>query len=64
MEPQKNANEMGATEIFRMSSTDATSPDIMDRTAQIRPTLSIVKGPQAGSVFELDSTDEIGRAHV
>ena len=48
MEPQKNANEMGATEIFRMSSTDATSPDIMDRAAQIRPTLSIVKGPQAG----------------
>lgn len=62
MEPQKNANEMGATEIFRMSSTDATSPDIMDRTAQIRPTLSIVKGPQAGSVFELDSTDvTVGR---
>lgn len=31
MEPQKNANEMGATEIFRMSSTDATSPDKIGR---------------------------------
>nr|WP_040657095.1 MULTISPECIES: FHA domain-containing protein [Olsenella] len=49
---------MGATEIFRMPSSDSTSPDLMDQARPSSPTLSIVKGPQTGSVFEL-SEDEI-----
>ena len=63
MQPTNNdASQMGATEIFRMPPTDSTSPNLMDAQKPSNPTLSIVKGPQTGSVFEL--TDEqvtIGR---
>ncbi len=61
MDPSKK-NNMGATEIFRMPPTDSTSPDLLGGHTPSRPTLSIVKGPQTGSVFEL-TTDlvSIGR---
>lgn len=53
---------MGATEIFRMPTQDATSPDLLGAQQPKHPTLSIVKGPQAGSVFELtDTIATIGR---
>lgn len=45
----------GATEIFRMPSADATVPDLMGASHPQRPTLTIVKGPQIGETFELDS---------
>ena len=48
--------EAGATEIFRMPSSDATVPDLMARQRPKHPTLTIVKGPQTGGVFELDSS--------
>lgn len=44
-----------ATEIFRMPSADATVPDLMGSQRPAHPTLTIVKGPQIGEVFELDS---------
>lgn len=44
-----------ATEIFRMPSADATVPDLMGLQRPAHPTLTIVKGPQIGEVFELDS---------
>ena len=51
-----------ATEIFRMPTADATSPDLGTTSAPENPTLSIVKGPQMGSVFELtESTITLGR---
>ena len=43
-----------ATEIFRMPAADATVPDLMGAATPARPTLTIVKGPQIGEVFELD----------
>ena len=55
---QPNNNAMGSTEIFRMPSADSTVPDMMGSKKPSRPTLTIVKGPQTGSVFELTS-DEI-----
>ena len=52
----------GATQIFRMPSADATVPDIMAVSKPIQPTLTIVKGPQIGETFELNSaTITIGR---
>jgi pSer/pThr/pTyr-binding forkhead associated (FHA) protein len=61
MQP-KNSNDMGATEIFRMPSADSTVPDLMNREAQGRPTLSIVKGPQTGATFVLqDDSTTLGR---
>ena len=58
----KKTNSMGATEIFRMPPTDATSPDLLGGATTSRPTLSIVKGPQTGSVFELTEDEvSIGR---
>lgn len=60
MQPTDNAN--GATAIFRMPSADSTVPDIMATNRPKKPTLSIVKGPQTGSVFELtDSVITLGR---
>ena len=44
-----------ATEIFRMPAADATVPDLMGAATPARPTLTIVKGPQIGEVFELDN---------
>lgn len=59
---KKNGADMDATEIFRMPSTDSTSPDLIGGATLARPTLSIVKGPQTGSVFELGTMEiSIGR---
>ncbi len=55
---QPNNNAMGSTEIFRMPSADSTVPDLMGGQRPSNPTLTIVKGPQTGSVFEL-TTNEI-----
>ncbi|WP_077597939.1 FHA domain-containing protein [Olsenella urininfantis] len=62
MQPKNDTPEMGATEIFRMPATEATAPDLMANAKPSLPTLVIVKGPQTGSVFELDSDEvSIGR---
>lgn len=45
----------GATEIFRMPSADATFPDLLGEDKPTAPTLTIVKGPQIGQTFELDT---------
>lgn len=51
-----------ATEIFKMPTADATVPDLMGSTRPQHPTLTIVKGPQTGQTFELDSpTITLGR---
>ena len=47
----------GATEIFRMPAADATVPDLMGTSRLAHPTLTIVKGPQIGETFELDSPE-------
>ncbi|MEE8705102.1 MAG: FHA domain-containing protein [Olsenella sp.] len=52
-----NKDNMGATEIFRMPSADSTVPDLMGENALVHPTLTIVKGPSTGQVFELDEND-------
>lgn len=52
-----NKDNMGATEIFRMPSADSTVPDLMGENALVHPTLTIVKGPSTGQVFELDDND-------
>ena len=59
---QQNPTGMGATEMFRIPSSDATMPDLLGSQANAKPALSIVKGPQTGMTFELsDSTITIGR---
>lgn len=61
MQPQRT-NDMGATEIFRMPSTDSTVPDLLGANTVKRPTLAIVKGPHTGAVFTLtDDTTTLGR---
>ncbi len=45
----------GATEIFRMPAADATVPDLMGSAKPQSPTLTILKGPQIGTTFELDT---------
>lgn len=45
----------GTTQIFRMPTTDVTSPHMFDNKVPAYPTLAIVKGPQTGMVFELNS---------
>ena len=47
----------GATEIFRMPAADSTVPDLMGAARPVHPTLTIVKGPQIGQSFELDSPE-------
>ncbi|MBM6775294.1 FHA domain-containing protein [Olsenella profusa] len=47
----------GATEIFRMPAADSTVPDLMGAVRPARPTLTIVKGPQIGETFELDTPE-------
>lgn len=47
----------GATEIFRMPAADSTVPDLMGSSRPAHPTLTIVKGPQIGETFELDSRE-------
>ncbi len=51
MQPTKSG--MGATEVFRMPSADATIPDLMGGSIA-KPSITIVKGPMAGESFELD----------
>ncbi len=47
MQPTNNhATDMGATEIFRMPSADATVPDLMAQEKPAHPTLTIVKVPR------------------
>lgn len=48
-------NNADATEIFRMPAADSTVPDLMGAHRPVHPTLTIVKGPQIGEVFELDA---------
>lgn len=48
-------NNTDATEIFRMPAADSTVPDLMGAHRPAHPTLTIVKGPQIGEVFELDA---------
>ena len=60
MQPTKSG--MGATEVFRMPSADATIPDLMGGSLQSKPSLTIVKGPMAGETFDLDeNTITLGR---
>ncbi len=51
-----NATTAGSTQIFRMPATDVTSPSIFDKPDPVYPTLAIVKGPQTGMVFELNTS--------
>ena len=55
MAPTYN-QQSGKTEIFHMPSADATVPDLMSKDRPSHPVLTIVKGPQTGETFELDST--------
>ena len=55
MDPTYN-QQSGKTEIFHMPSADATVPDLMSKDRPSHPVLTIVKGPQTGETFELDST--------
>lgn len=55
MAPTYN-QQPGKTEIFHMPSADATVPDLMSKNRPSHPVLTIVKGPQTGETFELDST--------
>ena len=54
MAPTYN-QQPGKTEIH-MPSADATVPDLMSKDRPSHPVLTIVKGPQTGETFELDST--------
>ncbi|MGN0286763.1 MAG: FHA domain-containing protein [Atopobiaceae bacterium] len=55
-------NNMGATEIFRMPSSDATIPDLMGANVPASPTLTIVKGPSTGKTFQLSGPEvSLGR---
>ena len=61
MQPKRTS--MGATEIFRMPSSDSTIPDLMGSAAPARPTITIVKGPMSGETFELEGNEtSLGRA--
>lgn len=48
---------MGATEIFRMPSADATIPDLMGGGGAAKCTITIVKGPMSGETFVLEDND-------
>ncbi len=62
MQSNNTTAASGATEIFKMPVTDATTPNLMGADAPLVPTLTIVKGPNNGSVFELEGTDvSVGR---
>ena len=59
---QDQNNDMGTTKIFRVPSQDETIPDLMNDAQDKKPTLTIVKGPQAGMSFTLtDPQISIGR---
>ena len=46
-----------ATAIFRMPTADATVPDLMGGARPEAPTLTILKGPQTGSTFVLNTPE-------
>lgn len=55
-------SESGATEVFRVPSDDATLTDLRVDEKPAAPSLSIVKGPHTGIVFDLDQDQiTIGR---
>ena len=54
MVQDQQSTGMGATEMFRIPSADATMPDLLGSQADAKPALSIIKGPQTGMTFELD----------
>ncbi len=53
---QNAATSTDATKMFRIPSQDATLPDLMSAQKHTYPTLSIMKGPQAGMSFDLDQS--------
>ena len=53
--PLNQAQPQDETQIFRMPSADATVPDLMGKKTSPTPTLTIVKGPQTGVTFSLDT---------
>jgi len=54
--PENDLNtSTGATQIFHMPSADSTIPDLLGANKPSHPTLTIVKGPQIGETFELDT---------
>ena len=54
--------ETDSTRVFRMPTDDATAPDLLKSKNVGIPTLSIIKGPQNGNVFQLEqSVITIGR---
>lgn len=62
MQNQIPNNNSDATAIFCMPTSDATVPDLMGANRPEHPTLTILKGPQTGSTFVLDSPEvTIGR---
>lgn len=62
MQNQIPNNSSDATAIFCMPTSDATVPDLMGANRPEHPTLTILKGPQTGSTFVLDSPEvTIGR---
>ena len=48
--------ETESTRVFRMPFDDATAPDLLKSAPIPIPTLSIIKGPQNGNVFQLGSS--------
>lgn len=55
-------NSADSTTIFTMPTEDATIPDLMASARPNHPTLSIVKGPNTGMTFVLDTPQiTIGR---
>lgn len=52
-----NIDQNGTTRVFRMPSSDATAPDLMKSAQTPVPVLSIIKGPQTGNNFELDTPE-------
>lgn len=62
MQNQNPNTNSDATSIFCMPTSDATVPDLMGVSRPEYPTLTILKGPQTGSTFVLDSPEvTIGR---
>ncbi len=54
MQEHQNMSDTDATKIFRVPTTDATSPNLMGTQEVAAPTLTIVKGPQVGMTFTLN----------
>lgn len=57
-----NSEQNETTRVFRMPSEDATAPDLLGNVRKSVPVISIIKGPQTGNTFELDTNQiTIGR---